>query len=105
MKRIYRASDLPQAYLIRQQLENAGIPCRILNENAQGGVGEIPFTHTYPEIWLVRDTDTELAQKFLREFEENQRKEIGSVTCPSCGEPNPANFETCWKCAAVLSLP
>ena len=102
MQRVYQASDLPQAYLIKRLFEDAGIPCRILNENAQGGLGEIPFTHAYPEVWLARETDTLLAQKLLREFEENQRSDIGSVTCPSCKETNPETFETCWQCGSTL---
>jgi hypothetical protein len=102
MKRVYQANDLPQAYLLKHLLEEAGIPVTIFNENAQGGVGELPFTHTYPEIWVTRDSDRHRARELLLELEK-QGNEIGAdKDCPVCGERNPGNFETCWQCGGAL---
>ncbi len=102
MLRIYRAADLPQAYLLKRLLEDAGVACRILNENAQGGLGEIPFTHTYPEIWLIRESDASLARKLLDDFEKQGDDSGTTISCASCQETNPSNFETCWNCGALL---
>ena len=55
MKRIYSAASLPEAHLILHRLQEKGIPARVFNENAHGGVGELPFTHAYPEIWIDED--------------------------------------------------
>lgn len=103
MKRVYQASDLPQAYLLKHALEQAGIPVTIFNENAQGGVGEIPFIHAWPEIWVQRDADEPRARVLLVEFEKQQREPVGEKNCPGCNETNPGNFETCWRCGQVLS--
>ena len=103
MFRIYHASDLPQAYLIKRLLEDAGVPSRILNENAQGGLGEIPFTQTYPEIWLLRETDIPLAKKILQKFESTSSDSDIKQSCPACNESNPGNFETCWNCGSGLT--
>ena len=102
MIRIYRATDLPQAYLMLRRLEDAGIPAKVFNENAQGALGEIPFIHVYPEIWLVRENDATRARKLLQDFEETMRSPVANVTCPHCRETNPENFETCWNCGQVI---
>lgn len=103
MKRVYQANDLPQAYLLKHLLEEAGIPVTVFNENAQGGVGEIPFIHTYPELWVQRDQDHDRARALLLDYETNLQKPVGDVTCQDCAETNPGNFETCWKCGKRLA--
>lgn len=102
MFRIYHASDLPQAYLIKRLLEDEGVPSKILNENAQGGLGEIPFTHTYPEVWLLREADIFRAKRVLWKFENNSSTSDKTLTCSECKEINPGNFETCWNCGSEL---
>ncbi|KPK11229.1 MAG: hypothetical protein AMJ68_06420 [Acidithiobacillales bacterium SG8_45] len=101
MKRLYTAADLTEAYLVRDMLADAGIRSRILNEHAQGGIGEIPFTHAYPELWIERENDLERARKLVKEFEARVNSEV-YVDCPRCGEENPENFETCWHCGLPL---
>ena len=101
MKRLYSAANLPEAYLLRDMLAEAGIRSRILNEHAQGGTGEIPFTQTYPEIWVEREQDLERARKIIDEFEARDATDE-FVTCPRCGEENPRNFETCWHCGMPM---
>ena len=103
MQRLYCAAHLPEAYLLLHMLEQSGIPARVFNENAQGGVGELPFTHTYPEIWLLRDADTEAAQAVVARFEQCLRRGTGSVTCAHCQEDSPDSFDWCWNCGGSLS--
>jgi Putative prokaryotic signal transducing protein len=101
MQRLYRAANLPDAYLLLHRLQHAGIEARVLNEHAQGGVGEIPFTHAYPEVWLVEPADAEQARSVVADFE--RRAPPGTtVTCRSCNEENPGGFEICWRCGAVI---
>lgn len=102
MQRIYQARDLQQAHLLLHRLEGVGIRARVFNENAQGAIGEIPFTHVYPEIWLEREADRERAEALIREFEAEPTVE-GEVRCTACGETNPANFEFCWNCGRPLA--
>ena len=51
MRRVYSAASLPEAHLLLHQLLDEGIAAAVFNENAHGGVGELPFTHAYPEVW------------------------------------------------------
>lgn len=87
--------------MLRNLLEEAGIRAKVLNEHAQGGMGEIPFTHTWPEVWIEREQDVARARAIVRQFD--TRPDIEDfVACPRCGEQNPDNFETCWHCGTIL---
>lgn len=96
MQRLYVAADLPEAHLVVQLLERAGIPAQVFNEHAQGGLGEIPFTHAWPEVWLLEDADAPCAQRALDAWRRVPR--MPSWCCRECGEDNPGTFETCWRC-------
>jgi len=101
MKRLYRASSLPDAHILRGLLEQSGIEVRVFNENAQSGVGQLPVSEAQPELWLVDERDLDRAQTLLREFE-SAPQVTGSVRCSQCAEDNPANFQVCWNCGAAL---
>jgi hypothetical protein len=96
MKKVYTAADLPQAYLLSHLLEQAGIAHYISNESLQGGVGELPFTQTYPALWLYDAADYPRARAIIDRFENTQQGE--GWRCRACGEDNPPAFELCWKC-------
>lgn len=101
MVRLYQAANLVEAYLLVHMLEQRRIPARVLNENLQGAVGEIPFVQAWPEIWLEDERDRALGEAVVREFE-NRPRPSGERTCPHCAETNPSNFETCWQCGEPL---
>jgi hypothetical protein len=97
MRRVYSAATLPDAHMMRGLLSQAGIEAKVFNENAVGGMGEIPFTHVYPEVWVVNEGDLQRARELVKEFE-HPTANPGPVVCPRCGEENPGNFQTCWSC-------
>jgi hypothetical protein len=102
MVRLCTAANLPEAYLLLHRLMHAGIEARVLNEHAQGGMGDIPFTHVYPEIWIMEAADAPRARELVREFERAPAAQ--DVTkCRACGELNPQGFEICWNCGKLLS--
>jgi len=101
MFKFYTAANLAEAYLIRGLQSAVRIESKIFNENAQGAVGEIPFTQAYPEIWLVDEIDLPHAQEVILKYEGS----VGNshhIACTSCGETNPPTFEVCWNCGHVL---
>lgn len=101
MQKIYSAATLPDAHLVRALLTHAGIEARVFNENAQGGLGEIPFTHAWPEVWIVDEGAAARAQELIRQFE-SQDGSSPEIKCPRCEEANPGNFQVCWSCGAGL---
>lgn len=101
MFRLCTAANLPEAHLLLHRLVQAGVEARVLNEHAQGGLGEIPFTHAYPEIWVMEEADEARARAVLAEFERPPASRE-PARCQSCGEMNPPAFETCWQCGKPL---
>lgn len=100
MERLYQARDLIQAHLLREALAQAGVDTLILNEHAQGAVGEIPFTHAAPELWLVEPQQRCAAEAVIAHYE--LPVQDGTMRCSHCGEENPAGFAICWKCQGQL---
>lgn len=101
MLRLYSAATLPEAHLLRQLLAQAGIEAHVFNENAQSGMGEIPFTHAWPEVWIERDADVTRARAIVHSFEQPPASGADHI-CAACRERNPGNFEVCWSCGAAL---
>ena len=101
--RIYRASSLPEAHLLRGMLEAEGIHALVKNELLAGAIGELPMMSTLPEVWLVRGKDEARARTVLDAYRERSRSKLGpDVACPACGADNPSNFELCWRCRKPL---
>jgi Putative prokaryotic signal transducing protein len=101
MKKIYSAANLMEAQLMLDLLGHAGIEARLFNEHAQGGLGDIPFSQAYPEVWIMNDQEFERGKRLVSDYE-NSPLETGTVICSACAEENPRNFELCWHCGAGL---
>lgn len=101
MYKIYAAANLQEAYLILHRLENADIAARIFNEHAHGALGEIPFTHAYPELWVLAQADLTRARAIVDEYQ-RAIPTTAAHACPACGESNPGDFELCWRCGATF---
>ncbi|WP_090333051.1 DUF2007 domain-containing protein [Nitrosomonas sp. Nm51] len=101
MKKIYSANNLMEAQIVLDMLEHALIPAQLFNQHAQGGTGDIPFTHAYPEVWVIRDVDYERGRKIVQEYEAIPQTDT-IIQCPACGEDNPSNFQLCWHCSCGL---
>ena len=102
MRRVYQAADLAEAHLLARLLECHGIDVHIFNQNALGALGEIPFTHAWPELWVDRDDDRARAMAVIEAFEASRARDDEQVQCRSCCESNPGSFDYCWSCGASL---
>ena len=72
----------------------------IRNEYLTGsGVTEIPIPEFFPALCVMNDDDYVEAVAVIREhLNANQKNSDTEITCASCGETNPGNFEICWSC-------
>lgn len=100
MKKIYIAANLSDAYIVLNLLRSENIDAHVFNQNAQSGMGELPFTHTYPEVWVAEEAALARAQAIMHKYQSTSN--IAHKLCPECGEDNPGNFELCWHCAQPL---
>ena len=100
MKRVYTASNLPEAHLLLDLLADRGIRARVFNANASSLAGELPIDASLPQVWVENPADAGRAREhieaFLRSGSGPPRK------CPACGEENPSSFDLCWSCGAGL---
>lgn len=101
MRKVYSAPTLADAHLIAALLQQEGIETRVFNENAQGGLGEIPFMHAWPEVWVLEERDAEKAHEVIRALEKTDTRP--QQACTACGEANPSNFQLCWNCGAQIA--
>jgi len=101
VKRLCKAPSLPDAHILRGLLQQSGIEAHVFNENAQSGVGQLPVSEAYPEVWLADERDFARAEELIRAFDAAPR-DSGSLHCPVCREDNPGNFQLCWSCGSAL---
>lgn len=97
---LYRADGLPDAYLLRRMLQDAGIEVRLAGEALTGLAGAIPLQDARPMLW-VPAVQEDQARAVLARFKGPELVHPARV-CPHCGEENPAGFEVCWNCEELL---
>ena len=66
---VFAASDIAFAYLMKANLENAGIPVQITNENLQGAC---LFDGMAPCV-LVPETCVEQAKQIIKEIQQSSQ--------------------------------
>jgi len=99
MQFLYRASDLPEAHLLRDLLEEDGLSGCVVNESLSSLAGELPFGLVLPEVWVKDDRDLFMARAVLRDYlERKSAPDTGERRCEACGDLSPGNFDVCWKC-------
>ncbi len=101
MKKIYTAANVPEAYLVRNLLQQAGIEALILNEHAIGALGDVPLASAYPQVWIDRDHQAHHARQVIDAYE-TSRSDSAARHCLRCGEVSPGQFDLCWNCTAPL---
>lgn len=100
MKRVLVAPTLLDAQLAVDALSGLGITTHVLNANASGALGEVPFMQAQPEVWVDDDADEEKAREALTGL--RNALPLAETICGRCGESNPGNFLSCWQCGSAL---
>ncbi len=101
LKRLYTASGLLEAYLLRDYLDAEGIGTLVFNEHSVGAVGELPCNEALPELWVRDEAHYERARALVLAYERRSESRA-SRTCPGCAEANPGTFDICWRCGTIL---
>ena len=97
MKRVYTASNLPDAHLLRDLLQQAGIAAHVFNENAASLIGLVPVVTGQPQIWIAQAHQEAHAKSVITEFQ-SRAPNATTWICTSCNEVNPGEFDFCWRC-------
>ncbi len=101
MKELFRHGDYTRVGFLQTLLEAEGIPTFVRNESTPTYMTGFPAAE--PALCVVRDEDYDRAMSLLKlHLREEETPTDQEVTCPKCGESNPANFDVCWSCSAPL---
>jgi hypothetical protein len=103
MKRVYTAVNLPDAHLLRDLLQQAGIAAHVFNENANSLLGFVPVSAGQPQVWIAQLHQEPHAQAVIADYQ-SRRPTNETRWCSSCGESNPGEFDFCWKCGTTLGV-
>lgn len=103
MKRIYSEPNPLFIHQIKDLLAEKGIVTIIKNEFLSGGVGELPPTEVWPELWIVDKEDKVPAERIVDEFLQSTKSSPQNWTCKNCGQEIEGQFNICWSCGAEIA--
>ena len=85
----------------RDLLEEAGIRTFIRNEALS--VTDAPIDEFLPNLCVMDDSEATRACQMIKDHDERMAVGVDvEVTCPSCGEINPGNFDSCFSCQGPI---
>jgi len=98
MKKLLSSPNFSEIGMLKDQIEAAGIPCVMRNENLVSLAGSVPFFDCYPELWVLHDVDYPRAEDALARLRDVESLAAAPWRCPGCGEEIEGQFESCWQC-------
>jgi len=99
LKRVFSSHDRIAVHHARNVLEAGGIRAVVKNEYLASAMGELPPAECQAEVWVLRETDAQLAENFLRDAFSSTSGEAWN--CSNCGEASEPQFAQCWRCGAA----
>lgn len=103
MKRVYAEPSPIFIHQLKDLLKEKGISAIIKNEFLSGGVGELPPTEVWPELWVVNKDDECPAKRIVDEFIQSSKAMSQSWRCGNCGEEIEGQFNICWSCGKGMN--
>lgn len=102
MVELLRYRDITRITYYRDLLEAAGIRTFIRNENLSTNEG-VSIPVFFPALCILDEADQKEAISLIEADMKNATDDSSvEIICKACGEPSPANFDTCWKCGEEL---
>ncbi|RVU84675.1 DUF2007 domain-containing protein [Leucothrix sargassi] len=96
MKLVYTHENKLLVENAKNMLDLAGIESHLKNEFASGAAGDLVPTESWPEVWVLDESDYDKAVAVLQVLTDKLTAE--DWVCPNCQEANAATFEICWNC-------
>lgn len=101
MHKVYSCENILALGPYKFALEAAGIKYLIKNEYNHGAMGELPLNESWPQIWVLNNSDKESAANICQKVEKEQQNVDLDWLCSFCNEQNASSFELCWQCQAL----
>ena len=93
MKKVFTCGDSAEVELMEELMEKEGIACTVQTP--------IPFTDSFPELWVLNDDDAPKAKALLEGRAKPESPPGPAWICNRCGEAIEAQFNACWKCGTA----
>ena len=103
MKRVYAEPAPIFIHQLKDLLEEKGIVAIIKNEFLSGGVGELPPTEVWPELWVMSKDDEEPAKRIVDQFIQCSQEKPQNWVCGKCGQNIEGQFNICWNCGQGMN--
>jgi len=103
MKRVYAEPTPIFIHQLKDLLEEKGIGIIMKNEFLSGGVGELPPTEIWPELWVINKDDEAAAKRMVHEFIQQNKEKPQNWICGQCGEKIEGQFNICWSCGSHMT--
>lgn len=100
MKKVFSAPVGFYVHNLKNILETHGLECEVHGEDRVAGMGDIPPTECWIELWLVDDSREEEAFIIIDKAIKGEPDEGDIWDCASCGERIEPQFSHCWNCGA-----
>lgn len=101
MTRIYSHPDPAITHLVRNALEQIGVPAVVQGERPGAAMGEIPPMAAWSEVWVSDDARLDDARAVVAEITAEPAPHAEPWECPACGEWVEGQFAACWSCGAA----
>jgi len=98
LKRLAKAPNLAIATLWADMLTQEGIEVSVQRAYVSSIAGEIPPDQALPELWVLDDSQLDLARQRLHALRHPTWRHW---VCRSCHELVDGPFEQCWNCGAM----
>ncbi|MFN7950521.1 MAG: DUF2007 domain-containing protein [bacterium] len=100
MIRVHSAKTLAELKLAQDHLAAYGIASEVRNQFKTAALGDLPWTETWPELWVADESDAARARLLLAVVHESPDPRGPPWRCPRCAESVDADFARCWNCEA-----
>ncbi len=100
MIKVFEDFDFTKVGYYQSVLEAQSIACVVKNQFTSSITGEVPFTETVPELWVLRGTDKLRALRIIEELERDYGTKQIAWVCQACQTRIEGQFGLCWKCGA-----
>lgn len=105
MKMLFSHIDYSQVGHFESVLEGKGIRTLVKNKEATGSLVGLPSPITWPQLWVVKESDYQTAVQMIEDLNAALRGKTAAWKCPQCQTDVEEGFAECWNCGTAKEIP
>lgn len=104
MTRVYSNPDPAVAHLVRNAIDQIGVPAIVRNDGT-ATLMDLPTVANWAEVWVSAGDRLGEVEQIVSEVVSNAASDAAAWTCAECGEAVEGQFGTCWSCGSAAPEP